>query len=159
GITSSNGSKLVTLGSISHQPLLVFYRSATPVRLLSEFKGKRLAVGQVGSGTRSLDLTLLQLNGILPEKDGTTLLDLEAGEAAKALLEGRADAVFLMGDSASPQVMRQLLRAQDVQLMDFVQADAYSRKITYLNKLDIPEGGIDLGSNIPPHTVRLIGPN
>jgi len=148
--------KLVSLGSISYEPLLVFYRGA-PINLLSELRGKRLAIGPVGSGTRSLALTLLQLNGI--NAGGEMVFeDLEAEPAAKALRDGSVDAIFLMGDSASPQVMRQLLLTLDIRLLDFTQARGYSRRISYLNRLELPEGSIDFGRNIPAHDVSLIGP-
>ena len=42
--------------------------------------------------------------------------------------------------------------------MSFKQANAYSRKIDYLNCLDLPEGGIDFGLDIPSHDVSLLGP-
>jgi hypothetical protein len=125
--------------------------------MLSEFSGKRLAVGPFGSGTRHLALNLLQLNGI--ETNGATaLLDLDSAEAAQALLNGSVDAVFLMGDSASREVMSKLLHSPEIHLMDFTQADAYTRKITYLNNLEIPMGAIDFGKNLPAHDVHLIGP-
>jgi hypothetical protein len=150
-------SELVSLGSISYAPLLVFYRSPAPVELLSEFSGKRLAIGPPGSGTRALAMTLLEANGI--ESNGpTALLDLDAEDATKSLIGGSLDAVFLMGDSASPQVMRQLLRTPGVRLYDFTQADGYTRRITYLNKLELPKGAIDFGKDIPAHDVSLVGP-
>ena len=149
--------KLVSLGSISYQPLLVFYRGEKPIELLSSLSGKRLAVGPEGSGTRTLALTLLASNGIEPGGE-TILLDLEADEAAKALIEGKVDAVFLMGDSASVQNMRTLLRTEGIHLFDFTQADGYTRRINYLNKLELPKGSIDFGRNIPSHDVNLIGP-
>ena len=152
GITVSN---LVSLGSVAYQPLLVFYRSATPIELLSGFNGKRLAVGQPGSGTRALTMTLLQTNGV---GGATVLLDAPPAEASKALLAGDADAVFLMGDSASPTVMRKLLHAPGIQLFSFKQAAAYTRRLNYLNILTLPMGSIDLGNNIPPHDVNLLGP-
>src|SRR5689334_12995064 len=93
GMTNGpNRRKLVSLGSVSYQPLMVFHRGTVPLSLLSELNGKRLAIGPAGSGTHSLALTLLELNGIHPG-GATTLLDLEAEDAAKALLEGTADAV------------------------------------------------------------------
>lgn len=152
----SPGLKLVSLGSVAYQPLLVFYRGAA-ITLISEFKGKRLAIGPVGSGTRSLALTLLQLNDIKPGGE-TVLKDFDAGEAAKALLNGSVDAIFLMGDSASPQLMKQLLLAPDIRLLDFTQAEGYSRRISYLNKLDLPQGSIDFGRNIPAQRTSLIAP-
>ncbi len=149
--------KLVSLGSISYQPMLVFYRNAVPVDLLSELEGKRLAIGPEGSGTRTLALSLLAANGIEP--GGTTILsDLEADAATKALLEEKVDAVFLMGDSASVQNIRTLLRTPGIHLMDFTQAEGYTRRIAYLNKLILPKGSIDFGKDIPPNDVHLIAP-
>ena len=151
------GRPLFSLGSIAYQPLLIFYRGATPVTLLSGLAGKRLAIGPAGSGTHALALSLLATNGILPG-GGTALLNLDADEAAKALLAEQVDAVFLMGDSASSQTMRTLLRSPGVQLFSFSQADAYTRKFTFLNKLAIPRGAIDFGKDMPPQDVNLIGP-
>jgi hypothetical protein len=147
--------KLFSLGSVSYQPLIVFYRG-TPVTLLSELKGKKLAIGSVGSGTRTLVLTLLQLNGI--DVASTNLLDLESEAASKALLDGTVDAVFLMGESASRQEMRKLLFTEGIQIMNFIQADGYTRRISYLNKLVLPKGSIDFGKNLPAQDVDLIGP-
>jgi len=149
--------ELVSLGSIFNQPLAVFYRGAALVDRLSELRGKRLAIGREGSGARFLALTLLKANGI--EAGGrTVLLDLSGEDAAQALLKGRVDAVFLMGDSAAPPIMRKLLRTPGIRLLDFAQADAYARRFRYLNKLELPMGSIDFGRNIPARNLRLIGP-
>ena len=153
----TNTQDLISLGSISYEPLLVFYRGTNAVRMLSRFAGRRLAVGPEGSGTRSLALTLLQTNGIAAGGD-TALLPLEAAAAATALLAGTVDAAFMMSDSASLPTMRTLLRSPDVQLMSFEQADAYARRFNYLNKLRLPEGAIDFGKNLPAQDVWLIGP-
>jgi TRAP transporter TAXI family solute receptor len=156
----SDGGKsanLFSLGSVAYQPLMIFYRSASPINLLSGLAGKRLAVGAAGSGTRTLALTLLQTNGV--NADGKTeFLDLDADDAAKALLDGKVDGVFLMGDSASSQTMRTLLHAPGVQMFDFTQADAYTRRFRYLNKLQLPRGSIDFGQDVPAHDINLIGP-
>ena len=152
-----NIEKLVSLGSISYEPLVIFYRSAKPIELFSELSGKRLAIGPEGSGTRSLALVLLKANGIEPG-GATTLVDLDADDAAKALVEGTVDAAFMMGDSASPQIMLKLLRTPGIHMYNFTQADAYTRRFVYLNKLELPEGSIDFGKNIPAHNVWLIGP-
>jgi hypothetical protein len=158
GITNGqNSGKLFSLGSISYQPLLIFHRGTNSLSRLSELAGKRLAVGAAGSGTRMLATTLLELNGIKPG-GATELLALDAEDAARDLLADKVEAVFLMGDSASPQIMRRLLTSPGVQMFSFSQADAYSRRITYLNKLELPMGSIDFGKNLPPHDVYLVGP-
>jgi hypothetical protein len=157
GVTNAAGGPLVSLGSIAYEPLLIFYRGAGSLSLLSEMAGKRLAIGAKGSGTRDLALALLRLNGIEPG-GATQLTDLDAEDAAKALLAGQVDAVFLMGDSASTNLMGQLLRSPGIHLFDFAQADGYTRRISYLTKLVLPQGSVEFGKNIPAHDVNLIGP-
>jgi TRAP-type uncharacterized transport system substrate-binding protein len=158
GVTNGiNTANLVSLGSVAYEPLLVFYRSTKPLDLLSELNGKRLAIGTVGSGTRFLASSLLAVNDIEPGGT-TTLLDLDATDATKALLAGTVDAVFLTSDSASTENMRELLLTPDVRLFDFTQADGYARRIHYLNKVVLPQGVIDFGKNIPAQDVSLIAP-
>lgn len=153
----SNTEGLVSLGSVAFEPLLVFYRGTNEVKLLSQLEGKRLAIGSEGSGTRTLALALLATNGIAP--GGQTVLSaLDGDDAANALLAGTMDAVFLTSDSASLKTMGRLLRAPTVHLMSFEQADAYTRRFVYLNKLRMPEGSIDFSRNLPAQDVWLIGP-
>ena len=144
------------LGSISYQPLLIFYRGE-PLELLSGLAGKRVSIGAVGSGTRALSLTLLEANGIKPG-GATTLLDWESKQSSKALSEGTVDAAFLMGEDASPAVMRELLRAPSIHLHSFKQAAAYTRRYSHLSVLQLPQGVIDFGKNLPAEDVFLIGP-
>jgi TRAP transporter TAXI family solute receptor len=154
GATHDN---LESLGSVSYVPLAVFYRGATPVTRLSELKGKRLAIGAEGSGTRVLALNMLKANGIEPGGD-TELLPLAGDEAAKALEDGRIDAVFLTGDSAQPPTMAKLLRTTGIRFMDFVQADAYARRFPYLTEIELPMGAFDFSRNLPPRPVHMIAP-
>jgi hypothetical protein len=152
----ADAEKLLSLGSISYQPLMIFYRGQ-PRPLLSDFKGARLDIGPEGSGTNRLARALLAANGV-KEGDGTQFVDAAAGDTAKALAEQRIDAVFAMSDSTPNTLIRALLRTPDVHLFDFAQSEAYSRRFAYLNKLQLPRGGIDLGEDIPAEDVHLIGP-
>jgi TRAP transporter TAXI family solute receptor len=157
GLTEGrNVDDLVSLGSIAYQPLFIFYRSSTPFNRLSELAGKRIAIGAKGSGTHTLALTLLKANGITGAP--TTLLDVDADAAAAGLLNGKLDAIFLMGESAPLQTLKTLIHSPDVQMYNFTQADAYVRKFTYLNKIEFPEGSIDLGTDLPAHDTMLVGP-
>ena len=149
--------KLISLGSISYQPLLVFYSSASQIDLLSQLAGKRVAVGAVGSGSHSLALTLLAANGISPGGP-TKILEMDSAKAAGAILKGNVDAVFLMGDSVSTALIRRLLNTPFIRLFSFAQADAYARRITYLNRLILSRGSIDLGKDIPAYDVSLLAP-
>jgi TRAP-type uncharacterized transport system substrate-binding protein len=149
--------KLVSLGSISYEPLFVFYRSGSNIELLSQLIGKRVAIGEVDSGTHTLSLTLLASNDIEPGGP-TKLFEMESDEAAGAILNGKMDAVFLMGDSVSTTLIRQLLHTPGIKLFDFTQADAYTRRITYLNKITLPKGAIDFGKGTPAQDVYLVAP-
>ena len=50
---------LVSLGTVSYEPLWFFYRGANPGRKLEGLRGKRISIGPEGSGTRALALELL----------------------------------------------------------------------------------------------------
>ena len=147
---------LESLGSVAFVPLAVFYRG-TVVSRLSEFKGKRLAIGAEGSGTRALALTLLKANGIEPGGT-TTLLPLSGDAAAKALEDSQIDAALLTGDSAQPPTMARLLRTPGIRFMDFAQADAYARRFPYLTEIELPMGAFDFANNLPPRPVHMIAP-
>ncbi len=147
---------LVSLGSVAFQPLMVFY-SGAPKTLLSEFKGLRVNIGPAGSGTHRLALALLKANGIVPG-DGTVLDQTDLDDPTQALHEGRIDAAFLMSESTATKVTRSLIRDSGVRLLNFVQADAYVRRIGTLNKLQLPRGSLDLGKDIPAEDIVLVGP-
>src|SRR5262245_52187473 len=98
-------SRLVSLGTMFTQPLWVYYtRGAEPVEVLTQLRGKRIAIGPEGSGTRALALAVLKANDMTGPP--TVLANLGGEEAANALLRGDVDAAFLMGDSATPKVQR-----------------------------------------------------
>ncbi len=151
----NNVDNLQSLGSISYQPLMVFYNGSV-VQGLGDFKGKRLALGENGSGEHRLAMSLLKANGIAAED--TKLLDMPVADAVKALLEGRIDCMFFMSESGSTDAIRELTHKPDIHLLNFVQADAYVRRINYLNKLSLPRGAFDFGLDLPPQDVTLLGP-
>ena len=157
GSNQTESENLVSLGSISYQPLLLFYRGSK-IELLSELAGKKVAIGRIGSGTRNFALALLNANGIKDDGGATTLINLDAEDATHALADESIDAAFIMSESASADILHSLMRSKDIHLFNYKQANAYSRKIDYLNILELPEGSIDLGLNIPKQDVQLLGP-
>jgi TRAP-type uncharacterized transport system substrate-binding protein len=152
-----NTEDLESLGSVFYEPVAVFYRSAKPFDRLSALKGRRIAIGLEGSGARALALTLLKSNGIEPG-GSTQLLPLSGDDAVQALLGRKIDAAILMGDSANSAALRKLSHATGIRLFDFTQADAYVRRFRYLSKIELPQGSIDLGMNVPAKPLTLIAP-
>lgn len=88
----------------------------------------------------------------------TKLVDLAGEPAVEALLKHQIDAAFLMGDSAAPETIRQILHTKGIRLFDFPQADAYLRRFRYLSKLELPPGSFDLGTNLPPKPLIMLAP-
>lgn len=148
--------QLVSLGSIGYVPLAIMYRGPIVARL-SDFKGKRLALGAEGSGARELSLALLKMNGIVPGGP-TELLPIAGEDAATALLDGKIDAAFLSGDSTQIPVMAKLFRAPGVHVYSFTQAEAYARRFPYLTAITLPMGVYDLGQNLPPADIHTVAP-
>jgi TRAP-type uncharacterized transport system substrate-binding protein len=157
GPANEANDNLVSLGSISYQPLLVFYRGKH-LDLLSQLEGKKISIGPVGSGTRDVALAVL---GATNMKDSakSTFLDYDAEDAQKGLKGKTIDAAFVMSESASSEIMKSLMHSGDIHLFNFIKhAPAYSRKFEYLNVLELPEGAISFADDIPSHDVSLLGP-
>lgn len=145
---------LVSLGGMSYQPLFFFYRGK-PIERLHEMKGKKIAIGAKGSGGRNLTLKILKLNGITENEN---LVTLEGEKVSQSLIDKQIDGAFLMGEDASLNVLRKLLLDPDIQLMNFKNAQAYSRKIDVLHILTLPEGVLNFEQNIPDKNITLMGP-
>ncbi|MDH5212439.1 MAG: TAXI family TRAP transporter solute-binding subunit, partial [Betaproteobacteria bacterium] len=144
---------LVTLAALYYEPLWIFYRGNAELSLLNQLAGKRLAIGPEGSGTRALALTVLGAAGAA--RDPGALLPLSGTDAADALVAGKVDAALFVAGPDAPVVQR-LLRAPGVRLMSMAQADALSRRFAYLATVSLPQGVIDLATDIPPRDVTLV---
>jgi TRAP-type uncharacterized transport system substrate-binding protein len=145
---------VASLGTISRQPLWILVRGPNPPTRLSDLAGKRLVVGPVGSGTRVLVTTLLKANGIEPGGP-TSFLDVDDDQVGAALEKGEIDVAFLMGDSASPRVIRDLIQRPGVQELRLSQLDAYLRRFQELDRVVIPMGAFDFAKNLPAADVAL----
>ncbi|MDC6129807.1 TAXI family TRAP transporter solute-binding subunit, partial [Burkholderia gladioli] len=148
--------QLVSLGSVGYVPIAILYRGPV-IERLSQFRGKRLALGPDGSGSHELGLALLKLNGIVPG-GATSLLPLAGEDAAHALLDGRIDAAFLSGDSTQIPVMAKLFRAPGIHFYSFAQAEAYARRLSYLTDITLPMGVYDPGTNLPSTNIHTLSP-
>ena len=83
---AANAPHLVSLGSLYYEPLWVFYRGA-PVTDFDQLKRRNIAIGSDESGTRSLALQLLAVNGnVLPP---TKLLPIGGKEAGEQLIDAQ----------------------------------------------------------------------
>jgi TRAP transporter TAXI family solute receptor len=154
GVASAEeGPDLESLGAMYYEPVWVFYRGAATIDRLSQLKGKRLAIGPEGSGTRRLAKQLLFANAVAEPKNKGH--ELTGDAAARALREGRIDAAIIVASPRSSGV-RALLGDRRVRLASLGQTDAYTKHFPHLSAVVLPRGGIDLLNDIPPHDVHLV---
>ncbi len=154
GITDAAASpELVSLGRIFLEPVWVFYRGGATIDGLSQLKGKRIAVGPEGSGTRALAQAMLKANAMSATE--ITVSPLGGDAAVQALAADQIDAVFLVVAPEAP-LIQGLLREQKFKLMSFSQADAYTRLFPYLEKIVLPRGVVDLAANVPETDVVML---
>ncbi len=145
---------LVMLAALYYEPLWIFYRDTIVHPHFHELRFKRLAVGSPDSGVRAFMDPLLAANGI--DRFNSELLPLDNIAALRALQAGQVDAAFLLGPAQSPAIW-QALHDPDLKLLSLARAEAYPRKFSYITKLTLPPGTIDLAQHIPQQEVKLIG--
>ena len=153
---------LESLGSLFVEPVWLFYKtgappsltgSPAPLRALTQLQGLRVNLGIAGSGIPSLMGKLLASNNI----DLSSLKAFQLGPTASAVafMEGRLDAIVFASAPESLMV-QMLLQTPGVGLMDFPQSEAYSRRFSFLSRVLLPRGLVDLAANIPPVDFRLV---
>lgn len=147
---------LHALGSLYWEPLWIFQRGLGAIDRLTQLRGKRVAVGPAGSGTRGIALQLLKANGI--DTTHAQLIDATGNEAAEALRKGLIDAAFFVA-GVDTVYIRQLLADPEIGLIELSQASAYARRFRFLSTLSIPAGGLlELQDNIPAKETVLLAP-
>jgi len=160
-ITQEDESGVESLGSLFVEPVWLFYRESAAravtatgtLTALSQLKGLRLNVGTPGSGVPSLMAKLFEANRV--DTAALKLSQLEQTPATVAFLGGELDAIVFASAPESLMV-QMLLQTPGVKLMDFAQAEAYSRRFAFLTPATLPRGVVDLAQDMPPANVRLI---
>jgi hypothetical protein len=146
-----------------YEPVWLFYRADSATRLLrskqldslAQLAGWRVNIGAPGSGVPNLARRLLDANRI--DAATITLVQQPLTPAVADLLEGRLDAIVLASAPESLMV-QMLLQTPGVQLFDFAQADAYTRRFGFLTAVTLPRGVVDLARDLPAADVRMVAP-
>jgi TRAP transporter TAXI family solute receptor len=163
GVASApEADNLVMLASLYYEPLWIFYRDSATLTQIKELYGKRIAIGTMGSGTRSLVTQLFAANGLTMAGDigrgNTNIVALGGDDALQALQAGDVDAALYVGGADTPTIQK-ALHDPAIKLMNLAHVDAYPRRLPFLTKLTLPYGTIDLEANIPDQDVAMIGTN
>jgi TRAP-type uncharacterized transport system substrate-binding protein len=156
GITNQQQSPdLVSLGTLFYEPLWFFYHATQRAVRHESLRGMRISIGPDGSGTHALSIELLARVGIIERN--ATLLPLTPEAGAEKLVHGEIDAAIMLAAWESP-VVRQLLSAEDINLVSVPRADAFVALYPFLNKVVLPAGVGDMVKNRPPTDVVLLAP-
>ena len=153
--------KLTALAGLFYEPLWVWYRSDAfikdggSLRQLSQLKGKKVSIGNEGSGTNILSQAILKLNDI--ESTQLNLVSLSPDEAIKQLRQGGIDVAMIVLAGEAP-LLKDFYQLPGIRLMDFDQAETYTRVLPYLNRVDIPRGLVSIAHDLPKQDIHVIAP-
>ena len=144
---------LLSLGRINYQIYWLFHSADAPLNDLRQLKGKRIAIGPVGSGQRATTEKILGISGVT--HDNSALLNLSSQGAVDALNEGKIDALFLPFAPDAP-VLLSMLKNPRVKAMSFSEAEALTRIFPSLVRLVFPRAVLDFERVIPATDMILI---
>lgn len=151
--------KLVSVAGMFYEPIWVWYRESAfkndggQLKILSQLKGKRVSIGNEGSGTLALTKDLLQASGITDKEVGAERL--KPDEAIVKLSNGELDAVFIVAAAEAP-ILRKFYSIPGIRLMNFDQADAYTRNLSYLSRVTVPRGLLSIAHDQPRQDIQVM---
>ena len=151
--------ELLSLAGIFYEPLWVWYRQPAfakeggALTQLSQLQGKRISIGNDGSGTQILSNAILKLNEI--NADLVKLEKLKPDEVIEKLQKGELDVAFIVAAGEAP-ILKKFYQIPGIRLMNFDQAEAYTRVLPYLDRIDIPRGIISIAHDQPKQDIRTI---
>jgi uncharacterized protein len=137
--------QLRTVASLFPEATHLVVRADSPIHKLADLKGKRLSLGESGSGTAADAAVFLQTAGF-KEKDVTRKF-LRPGPAGEELKSGEIDAFFLVGGSPIPAI-RDLAATIPIRFvaLDEPLLDRLKKDFPFYHRAVIPGGtypGID----------------
>ena len=147
-------NNVVMIASLYYVPMWIFYDGKDTLNHVNELRNRQVAVGVAGSGARSLGDSVFALNGLA--SDNMVMQPLSNKAALLALRSGEVDAAIFVDGAENPAIWT-ALRDPTLKLLSYSKADAYRRRLSFITKLTLPPGVIDLANNIPEKEVELIG--
>jgi TRAP-type uncharacterized transport system substrate-binding protein len=154
--SSEDYPDLVSLGSVQIAPLWFFYRGDRIVvdDPFEYFRDRKIAVGAIGTVTNKLFNRLMEINNP-GTGDKENFLKIPHVDAAQQLRAGMIDAAFIVDGYSSP-VIQSLLNDRSIRLINFPLADAYTRKLPFLQKVIVPKAAFNIQDIRPASEITLL---
>ncbi|MEI7565254.1 MAG: TAXI family TRAP transporter solute-binding subunit [Burkholderiaceae bacterium] len=147
--------KFYSLGSLDYEPIWIFYRKninrPTSLKELAKF---RVGIGPTQSGRYVLTEKIFLLNNI-EIKNNPHFVPLELKNQLADFKAGNLDVIIFVGHAFDPNV-RALAVDPNISLYDFEEADAYTKRLPFFQKVTVPPGSFDIAQHIPKKAVSLI---
>ena len=144
-----------SLGTLYRLPLWIFGRRDLEIDKLRELSGLRIEAGEDGSDSRLLALFLLEEEGIDEEVKLERSTALTVDQVRESIKKEDLGAIIAVG-TADSELIDTLLRSPELQVLSIERADAFTIQYPFLQSVRFPEGGHDLGANIPDHELQLL---
>ena len=150
---------LVSIAGVFYEPVWIWYRESSfkneggRLSLLSQLKGKRISIGNDGSGTLTLASQLLKASGLsMNDFQAERLKPLDALEKFK---KNELDAVFIVSAVEAP-ILKNFYETPGIRLMSFEQADAYVHLFPFLSKVTVPRGVVSIEYDLPRQDIQVL---
>ena len=154
GLDLPSDHNLQSLGAIFPEPLVIFrHVSADVSRYPGEWKGLKLAAGEVGSGTRAAAIALVEAAGM--QNSGIELVEKGGTESIAALRAREADAALFVSPLDAPYLKEALLDPQ-LELVQLALVDAISFNFNSAHSAVVPAGAATLDPPIPAEDVKIL---
>jgi TRAP-type uncharacterized transport system substrate-binding protein len=153
GVNVEEYPNVVSLGSISSQPLLIFARAELGENLvLADLDGAEVSIGVPGSDVNSLMTDIVTTYGF------TSKLDLRSQptqEGVEQLLAGEVDALALLYSIRTP-IIEELAINPELTIVDLDRASALAFELGYTQPATIPPSFISLAKRIPAGPITTV---
>ena len=155
-LSESQQKQLYSLGSVSYDPVWIFYRNGLTSKVLSiqDLAKFRVALAPKKSGSYILTKKLFEANGVDIERN-SNFVSSSWEESRANFLSGKADVYIFIATMLDPLV-EELIHSPDMTLYSMPNALAYQKKFNYLDAVTIPAGSIDIEKKLPAQDISLI---
>ena len=155
-LTPEQAAQVYSLGSVSYEPVWIFYRRGAPGKheYLTDLVGKRIGIGPERGGTRPMARELFHLNGISIDGDNHFVVA-PYEDNLQDFKDGNLDVIMVVAPYFDPEI-QELVQNPEFVMFDFREAPAYAKALQYIHELTLPAFSVNIQKRIPENDVRLI---
>ena len=149
--------QILYLGSIDYEPIVFMVRRNLVQDITSNeiksFTQLNVATGELGTGTQAQIARMMALDDAGSINSNIKAMTDE--QAVNALLADEIDGMVLV-DGVQSNNMQKITQSDQIEILNFPRAQAYRRRLPYLQVLTIPIGSLNLSKNIPSKNLQIL---